>query len=78
MRRPTASRRFRQVCSYHPRDIKFLDWGFVFDAKDAKIKEGRVVTVRDDELSAPRYLSLYRFKRCLILADGLYGWQSEK
>jgi putative SOS response-associated peptidase YedK len=60
-----------------PRDIRFLDWGFIFDDKDVKSKEHRVTTVRDDELSAPRYLSLLRFKRCLILADGLYGWQSE-
>jgi putative SOS response-associated peptidase YedK len=60
-----------------PRDIRFLDWGFIFDDKDVKLKVDRVVTVREDELSAERYLSLFRFKRCLILADGLYVWQSE-
>jgi putative SOS response-associated peptidase YedK len=60
-----------------PRDIRMLDWGFIFDDKDVKLKEDRVATVREDELAAPRYLSLLRFKRCLILADGLYVWQSE-
>ena len=59
-----------------PRDIRFLDWGLIFDDKDVQSKEDRVATVPDDELSKPRYTPLFRFKRCLILADGFYLWKS--
>ena len=59
-----------------PRDIRFLDWGLIFDDKDVQSKDDRVATVRDDELPSPRYTPLFRFKRCLILADGLYLWKS--
>ena len=60
-----------------PRNIGFLNWGLIFDDKDVTNKEERVTTVRDENLSAPRFESLFRFKRCLILADGLYVWQLE-
>ncbi len=59
-----------------PRDIRFLDWGLIFDDKDVESKGDRVTTVPEDELSAPRYTPAFRFKRCLILADGLYLWKS--
>jgi putative SOS response-associated peptidase YedK len=58
-----------------PRDIRFLDWGLIFDDNDVQFKDDRVTTVPEDELSAPRYTPAFRFKRCLILADGLYLWQ---
>jgi putative SOS response-associated peptidase YedK len=59
-----------------PRDIRFLDWGLIFDDKDVQAKNDRVTTVPEDELSAPRFTPAFRFKRCLILADGLYLWKS--
>ncbi len=58
-----------------PRLIGLLDWGLIFDDKDVASKADRVTTVRDDNLSSPRYESSFRFRRCLILADGLYVWQ---
>ena len=59
-----------------PRDIRFLDWGLIFDDKDVQAKDDRVTTVPEVDLSAPRYTPAFRFKRCLILADGLYLWKS--
>jgi len=60
-----------------PRHIGFLDWGLIFDDNDVACKEARVTTVGDDNLSSPRYESSFRYRRCLILADGLYVWQLE-
>ena len=61
-----------------PRHIGFLNWGLVFDENDVAAKEGRVCTVDEGKLKTPRYEAMFRFKRCLILADGLYIWQSEQ
>jgi putative SOS response-associated peptidase YedK len=58
-----------------PRHIGLLDWGLIFDDKDVARKEDRVATVRDDSLSSPRYESSFRYRRCLVLADGLFVWQ---
>jgi putative SOS response-associated peptidase YedK len=60
-----------------PREIKYLSWGLIFDEKAVQRKEDREATVREDNLPAPRFESLFRFKRCLILADGLFVWQRE-
>jgi putative SOS response-associated peptidase YedK len=60
-----------------PRDIRFLDWGLIFDDNDVQKKENRAATVREDELAGPRYTPAFRFRRCLILADGLYVWQKD-
>ena len=60
-----------------PRDIRFLDWGLIVDDNDVQKKENRAATIREDELAGPRYTPAFRFRRCLILADGLYVWQKD-
>jgi putative SOS response-associated peptidase YedK len=59
-----------------PRDIRSLDWGLILNEKDIKSTENRAITVHDNELSSVRFNPLLRFKRCLILADGLYFWKN--
>ena len=58
-----------------PRNIGVLEWGLIFDDKDVASKEGRVTKVHEDKLSVAPYESSFRYKRCLILADGLYLWR---
>ena len=57
------------------RTVQLLDWGLIFDDKDVANKEGRITKVHEDKLSTPPFESLFRYKRCLILADGLYDWK---
>jgi putative SOS response-associated peptidase YedK len=58
-----------------PRIVGLLDWGLIFDDKDVACKEDRVNKVHQDKLSSVPYEALFRYKRCLILADGLYVWK---
>ena len=58
-----------------PRNVVLLDWGLIFDDKDVAHKEDRVTKVHEDKLKSLPYDSLFRYKRCLILADGLYVWK---
>jgi putative SOS response-associated peptidase YedK len=58
-----------------PRIVGLLDWGLIFDEKDVAQKEERVTKVHEDKLKSPTYEPLFRFKRCLILADGLFVWK---
>jgi putative SOS response-associated peptidase YedK len=67
---PASMDRSRRIIGFH-------DWGLIFDEKDVAAKENRACTVDAGKLSTTRYESLFRFKRCLILADGLYVWQKE-
>jgi putative SOS response-associated peptidase YedK len=58
------------------RQVEFFHWGLIPSwAKDPKIGN-RMINARSETLSEkPSFRNAYKYRRCLILADGYYEWQ---
>ncbi|NOZ05072.1 MAG: SOS response-associated peptidase [Chloroflexi bacterium] len=58
--------------------VRFFRWGLIpFWAKDEKVGY-RMINARAETLAEkPSFRTAYRKRRCLILADGFYEWQSD-
>jgi putative SOS response-associated peptidase YedK len=59
--------------------LEKLHWGLVpFWAKDTTIG-GRMINARSETVaSKPSFRTAFKWRRCLILADGFYEWKEEK
>ena len=59
------------------RQATFFLWGFMPTwAKDANF-ERRLINARSETLAEkPSFKGAYKYRRCLILADGFYEWQA--
>jgi putative SOS response-associated peptidase YedK len=69
------------ICNDNPLEIRLYQWGLIpFWIKDAeKAKEIRMKTfnARCESLSdKPSFRHLYNQRRCLILVNGFYEWQT--
>ncbi len=60
------------------RQFRILRWGLVPSwAKDAAIGN-RLINARSETVSEkPSFRSAFRYRRCLIVADGFYEWQRQ-
>ena len=58
--------------------MDFYNWGLIpFWAKDPKIGN-RMINARSETIAEkPSFRSSFKYKRCLILADGFYEWKNE-
>ncbi len=58
--------------------LDFFNWGLIpFWAKDPKIGN-RMINARAETLiEKPSFRSSFKYKRCLVLADGFYEWRKE-
>jgi putative SOS response-associated peptidase YedK len=58
--------------------MDFFVWGLIpFWAKDPEIGS-RLINARSETLAEkPAFRGSYRYKRCLVLADGFYEWRQE-
>lgn len=56
--------------------LDFYNWGLIpFWAKDPKIGS-RMINARSETIAEkPSFRGSFKYKRCLILADGFYEWQ---
>ena len=58
--------------------VDFFNWGLIpFWAKDPKIGN-RMINARSETISEkPSFRGSFKYKRCLVLADGFYEWRKE-
>jgi putative SOS response-associated peptidase YedK len=58
--------------------LDFFNWGLIpFWAKDPKIGN-RLINARSETIAEkPSFRGSFKYKRCLILADGFYEWQKQ-
>jgi putative SOS response-associated peptidase YedK len=58
--------------------VDFYNWGLIpFWAKDPKIGN-RMINARAETLAEkPSFRGSFKYKRCLVLADGFYEWRKE-
>jgi len=58
--------------------VDFFNWGLIpFWAKDPKIGN-RMINARSETLTEkPSFRGSFKYKRCLVLADGFYEWRKE-
>jgi putative SOS response-associated peptidase YedK len=58
--------------------LDFFNWGLIpFWAKDPKIGN-RMINARAETLiEKPSFRGSFKYKRCLVLADGFYEWRKE-
>lgn len=58
--------------------LDFFNWGLIpFWAKDPKIGN-RMINARSETLAEkPSFRGSFKYKRCLVLADGFYEWRKE-
>jgi len=58
--------------------VDFFNWGLIpFWAKDPKIGN-RMINARSETLAEkPSFRGSFKYKRCLVLADGFYEWRKE-
>lgn len=60
------------------REMLLLRWGLIpFWAKDKSIGN-RMINARAETVAEkPAYRAAYKYRRCLVLADGFYEWQKQ-
>lgn len=60
------------------RELTFLNWGLIpFWAKDPSIGS-RMINARAETVTEkPSYRNAFKYRRCLIPADGFYEWQKQ-
>ena len=58
--------------------VDFFNWGLIpFWAKDPKIGN-RMINARAETIAEkPSFRGSFKYKRCLVLADGFYEWRKE-
>ena len=58
--------------------LDYFVWGLIpFWAKDPKIGN-RLINARGETLAEkPSFKAAYKYRRCLVLADGFYEWETE-
>ncbi|UCE00676.1 MAG: SOS response-associated peptidase [Chloroflexota bacterium] len=58
--------------------VDFFNWGLIpFWAKDPKMGQ-RMINARSETISEkPTFRGSFKYKRCLVLADGFYEWRKE-
>jgi putative SOS response-associated peptidase YedK len=58
--------------------LDFYNWGLIpFWAKDPKIGN-RMINARSETIAEkPSFRGSFKYKRCLVLADGFYEWKKE-
>ena len=66
------------ISNQNPNQVDFFIWGLIPSwAKDPQIGN-RLINARAETLTQkPAFRSAYRYRRCLILADGFYEWRKE-
>jgi putative SOS response-associated peptidase YedK len=67
----------RQTSADSPRELAMLHWGLIPSwAKDPKMG-ARMINARAETVAEkPSFRAAFRRRRCLVLADGYYEWQS--
>jgi putative SOS response-associated peptidase YedK len=61
------------------RRLVLVRWGLVpFWAKDILIGNSLINARAESAAEKPAFKSAFRFRRCLVLADGFYQWKKEK
>ena len=59
--------------------LEKLYWGLVpFWAKDTKIGSRMINARSETVVTKPSFRTAFKWRRCLILADGFYEWKGEK
>ncbi len=67
------------ITNEKPGMIQFLRWGLVPKwAGDPSIGNKMINTRTESILEKPGFRNIFRAKRCLVLADGYYEWQSKE
>ena len=58
--------------------MDFYNWGLIpFWAKDPKIGN-RMINARSETIAEkPSFRGAFKYKRCLVLADGFYEWRKQ-
>lgn len=66
------------ISNEHPELVDFFSWGLIPSwAKDPNIGN-QMINARAETLAQkPAFRSPFRYRRCLILADGFYEWKKE-
>lgn len=66
------------IANQNPNRVDFFVWGLIPSwAKDPQIGN-RLINARAETLTQkPAFRSAYRYRRCLILADGFFEWRKE-
>ncbi|MEI7989262.1 MAG: SOS response-associated peptidase [Chloroflexota bacterium] len=65
------------VSNQQPKQLDFFSWGLIPSwAKDPSIAN-RLINARSETIAEkPSFRNAYRRRRCLVLADGFFEWQS--
>lgn len=66
------------ICNKDKQHLNFFHWGLVpFWAKDISIGP-KLINARSETLGEkPAFRAAFRYKRCLVPADGYYEWQTQ-
>lgn len=66
------------ITNEFPDVIQFFRWGLVPKwAKDAAIGNKMINTRAESIVEKPSFKNIFKYKRCLVLADGYYEWMLE-
>jgi len=67
------------ITNEFPGVIQFFRWGLVPKwANEPSIGYKMINTRTESILEKPSFRNIFRYKRCLVLADGYYEWQAAK
>jgi putative SOS response-associated peptidase YedK len=66
------------ITNEFPDVIQFFRWGLVPKwAKEPAIGNKMINTRAESILEKPAFKNIFKYKRCLVLADGYYEWKAE-
>lgn len=66
------------ITNHNPKQVDFFQWGLIPHWAKAPQIGHRVINARAETLTQkPAFRAPYRYRRCLILADGFFEWQKE-
>jgi putative SOS response-associated peptidase YedK len=67
------------ITNEFPDVIQFLRWGLVPKwAKDISIGYKMINTRSESIVEKPAFRNIFKYRRCIVLADGYYEWQAAK
>jgi putative SOS response-associated peptidase YedK len=67
------------ITNEFPNVIQFLRWGLVPKwSNDISIGSKMINTRSESIVEKPAFKNIFKYKRCLVLADGYYEWQEPK